>query len=449
MGTTETGGTGAKTAVGSLTLEFDKSRSNQAGSGEGSATSLSAIISIGNSIYAGGDEGVALIRLEAAGAGSTQFVEQEEIDLRAWFDLPTTKPDERDDKEKVSEVDLEGLAVGEGEHGRILWLVGSHSVKRENPKPKKSDPDNIEKLHDVGLDPNRLLLGYLPLDEKGKVSSTTKGKAKAAQLEPSIDGNPLLKALRKDPLLGAFVPDPEDFALADDTEHKGKDKNKNGKSKNGKKRVVAGKENGLDFEGLAVVNERRVLVGLRGPVLRGIAVLLELELQHAGSGEKADRLDLQPIGPTVDGEPTLYRRHFIDLAGNGVRDLCWDGKDLLILAGPTMSLDAPPCIFRWVGAAEQMNKPAGEAEYIHWRPVPKKKNGEQEEKKPGDVLQHRESYFTSWVQLDTGADHAESIGFRDGGSRELMIAYDAPGPDRHEEKSAAVSVDVVGLGTLP
>ena len=38
------------------------------------------------------------------------------------------------------------------------------------------------------------------------------------------------------------------------------------------------------------------------------------------------------------------------LDGLGVRDLCPDGDDLLVLAGPTMDLDGPVRVYRWHGA---------------------------------------------------------------------------------------------------
>src|SRR5512141_1438607 len=44
---------------------------------------------------------------------------------------------------------------------------------------------------------------------------------------------------------------------------------------------IPGKDNGLDIEGLAVTGNR-VLLGLRGPVLRGWACVLELDVESAG-----------------------------------------------------------------------------------------------------------------------------------------------------------------------
>ena len=104
---------------------------------------------------------------------------------------------------------------------------------------------------------------------------------------------------------------------------------------------IPGKDNGLDIEGLAVAEER-VFVGLRGPVLRGYALILELEPQAQGS-----ELKLKNIGP---GDRP-YRKHFMHLGGLGIRDLCLRGDDMLILAGPTMELDAPYKIFRWADGA--------------------------------------------------------------------------------------------------
>ena len=97
--------------------------------------------------------------------------------------------------------------------------------------------------------------------------------------------------------------------------------------------AIPAKENGLDVEGLAVLGDR-VLLGLRGPVLRGWATILEVEPQP--DPQDPSRLTL--------GSPP-YRQHFLDLDDLGVRDLCRDGNDVLVLAGPSMGLDGPgPCL---------------------------------------------------------------------------------------------------------
>jgi hypothetical protein len=62
-------------------------------------------------------------------------------------------------------------------------------------------------------------------------------------------------------------------------------------------------------EGLTVAGER-LFLGLRGPVLRGWAVVLEVEPAETGD---PSLLKLKKIGP--DGR--RYRKHFLDLAGWG------------------------------------------------------------------------------------------------------------------------------------
>ncbi|SEQ58865.1 Protein of unknown function [Nitrosomonas ureae] len=62
---------------------------------------------------------------------------------------------------------------------------------------------------------------------------------------------------------------------------------------------IPGKDNGIDIEGLACTLDGRVLVGMRGPVLRGIAIILELAPERIDSpNTKADQLQLTKIGPT-------------------------------------------------------------------------------------------------------------------------------------------------------
>lgn len=88
-----------------------------------------------------------------------------------------------------------------------------------------------------------------------------------------------------------------------------------------------------------LVHEERIFIGLRGPVLRGIAIILEIVLQEKEPGI----LSLKAL----DGDKQYYKKHFLELDGLGIRDLCLDGDDVLILAGPTMVLDGSLRIFRW------------------------------------------------------------------------------------------------------
>ncbi len=53
-------------------------------------------------------------------------------------------------------------------------------------------------------------------------------------------------------------------------------------------------------------------------------------------------MKLQKIG----ADKQKYKKHFVWLNGLGIRDLCLDGDDLLILAGPTMVLDGKVQVYR-------------------------------------------------------------------------------------------------------
>ncbi|MGH8001633.1 MAG: DUF3616 domain-containing protein, partial [Brasilonema sp.] len=130
----------------------------------------------------------------------------------------------------------------------------------------------------------------------------------AAKLEVTNQGNLLMEALADDPHLGFFV-----------------------------KAAIPGKDNGFDVEGIAVC-KNRVFLGLRGPVLRGWAMILEIELENSSPG----LLKLKNIGDDQKG----YKKHFLFLNGLGIRDLLLDGEDLLVLAGPTMDLDGPVQVYR-------------------------------------------------------------------------------------------------------
>ncbi len=151
----------------------------------------------------------------------------------------------------------------------------------------------------------------------------------------------------------------------------------------------------------------RVLLGLRGPVLRGWAFVLEL--RPYVDEDEPDRLRLAPL----DGG-RRYRKHVLDLAGLGVRDLCPHGDDLLVLAGPTMDLEGPVHVFRWHDAMTV------EAPTVV----------------RGDAL-------TREVDLPygEGTDHAEGIGLLD--DDRLLVVYDSPSPERLRD--GAVLADVVRL----
>ncbi|MDZ7714067.1 MAG: DUF3616 domain-containing protein [Rhodovibrio sp.] len=147
----------------------------------------------------------------------------------------------------------------------------------------------------------------VPLEESSEgpkpVAQSSDGR-RAACVRMRKGANDLAKALAKDPHVGWSL-------------------------------QVPAKENGLDIEGIAVDGDR-VFLGLRGPVLRGMAVMIELSVENKGNG----RLKLRK----AFGDEQRYRLHFLDLGGMGIRDMILDGARLLMLIGPTMDLDGPVAV---------------------------------------------------------------------------------------------------------
>ncbi|MGP4096756.1 DUF3616 domain-containing protein [Nonomuraea sp. KM90] len=290
-------------------------------------TNLSAIRQSSTGLWIAGDETATFEHLTWTG---DHYGAQRTFRLDDYVTLPAGPEDE---------ADIEGMARANG----YLWLVGSHGLKRK--KVKSKDPEKAaERLATVIREENRFILARLPL------SHDTEAPGPGSILAGS---NNLTAHLKDDPHLAPFL-------------------------------ALPGKDNGFDVEGIAVTPDR-VYLGLRGPVLRGWAVVLELRIEDAGKG----RLRLR--------EP--YRKHFLDLGGLGVRDMCPDGDSLLLLAGPTMDLDGPVRVLRWrVGRKRPGIVPADELEAVVELPY------------------------------GVGCDHPEGLArLADG---RLMIVYDSPSPAR-------------------
>jgi hypothetical protein len=283
--------------------------------------SLSAIEQAddGRILFLGVDETVdatpTIERLAWTGEG---YAAHEPLRVEEFLSLP----DPSAKKGRVGEIDIEGLAVCDS----FLWLVGSHSSARKKPKHRSATED-IKRLASVKLGRNRLLLGRIPLVPSAAGSTLAKhdGARRSAHLVED-----LREVLCDDPLLGPFVRTYE--------------------SSDGERFTIPGKDNGFDIEGIVVKPasdaSSHVLLGLRGPVLRGWATIVELALIE---GDKPSQLVLGPIRPS---NKRLYRKHVLNLDGLGIRDLRADGDDVLILAGPTMTLDGQVAIYRWFGGPD-------------------------------------------------------------------------------------------------
>ena len=75
-----------------------------------------------------------------------------------------------------------------------------------------------------------------------------------------------------------------------------------------------------------------------GDLYYGWATIVEIEVEETEPGI----LDLKPVGE----EGKSCKKRFLHLDGLGIGELCRQGEDLLILAGPTMDLDGTMRIYR-------------------------------------------------------------------------------------------------------
>ena len=328
---------------------------------------LSAIASVDKYLFLASDETTTIERLETEDGGKI-FKDHKQFKLSDFVSLPNGD---------TEEIDIEGLDYD----SNYLWVVGSHSLKRKEPKPKKTAEANIDRLSDVSSDRNRYFFARISMDEDRNLTQDSP----SAKLKDSANGNQLIEALGKDEHFQDFL-------------------------------KIPSKDNGIDFEGLAV-NGSKVFIGLRGPVLRGWAAILELEVEVLDSGTK---LELKKIG---SGDHP-YRKHFLQLGGLGVRDLVVDNQDLLILAGPTMDLDGPVEVFQWKDAIVKTE------ETLTW--------------------QSQENLFSLQLKIPYGweEDHAEGITFlsSESGERSLLVVYDSPSDARKKlPVDHAVKADVLSL----
>ncbi|NUB16648.1 DUF3616 domain-containing protein, partial [Azospirillum brasilense] len=242
------------------------------------AGDLSVAERAGDNLFVASDEGAQIVHL-AAEDGGTVYRQDAVHRLAEFFALPATAPGE-------DEADIEGMAIA----GGWLWITGSHALARKKPKRDEHGPaEALERLTEVRCDPNRFLLGRIPLvtEADGRLTPVRRdGKRTAGCLKFRKGGNALTKALAEDEHLARFV-------------------------------AVPAKENGFDVEGMAAHGDR-VWLGLRGPVLRGWACILELAVEDHPDVE--ERLRLRPIGRKAP----KYRQTFVALAGVGYRELAFD-----------------------------------------------------------------------------------------------------------------------------
>lgn len=286
-------------------LQFDPALDALKGGGR-LRDGISGLAGANNSLWIACDETQSVERIDRKRLRPPLFAGHVSFPLDEYISIPGGSK---------AEADLEDLDIA----GGYLWLVGSHAASRKMPDAKASPRKVAKALARIERPAPRCLLARIPLVETDGTQQLRRraghGERKrlAARLEDGRGGDVLIAALRGDEHFGPSL-------------------------------QLPGKENGLDIEGLAVVGER-VLLGLRGPVFHDWAAILEIEPKPVR--RHPSRLRLSPFGR---GQK-LFRKHFLELDGLGIRGLARQGLDLLILAGPTAALDGPARVYRWIGGA--------------------------------------------------------------------------------------------------
>lgn len=289
---------------------------------------LSGAAFIGEHLYLANDEGRQLLCLTRE--TDKRYGSCTPIDIEGLFKL------QDDEFDPNKEFDLEALAV-DSHDGRIvrLWMIGSHAMGHDEP------PGSDLKRLGLRRQRNRLLFGCVEVDQRGVLVPRS---GRHLRIRP-IGGTwttRFLSALREaSPSASGFVREasalthlaiPGDVAdtIGWFTPYT----------------MASTKENGLDVEGLVIrrrdddASKVVALVGLRGPVIDGFAVIIEVEIR-----------DYNRRRLKLESEP---RFHLLDLKGFGVRDLQWRGDDLVILAGPTMTRQKESELFCWPNAWKEM-----------------------------------------------------------------------------------------------
>jgi hypothetical protein len=320
---------------------------------------LSAAVVQGNSLFLGSDEGVTIEHLSRRGAG---WGDHRAIDLADLLPIDAEE-----------EADIEGLAADAG----WLWVVGSHARCRPKVDPDGDGLMDTRALAELKDTRPRCLLARLPLAGEGPdvLPVAQDGKRRAGMLKLGGKGNALAKALRADPLLAPFT-------------------------------IIPSKEGGIDIEGIAAAGSR-VALGLRGPVIRGYALLLDLEL----SAKKSGALKLE-----------RFAKRLLDLDGLGIRDLKRLDDDLLILAGPTAGLDGPCRVHRW-------------------------RNWLGEPPQHVDRLAVHAPELVMELEVGRGCDHPEGLALLpgDGVGARLLLVCDRPSDARLDAATGDLSCAVVTL----
>lgn len=357
-----------------ITLRFDAEKSLNP-EGKHVRDGLSTGLRTGDNLWLSCDERTTIERLTVDSDGS--FAGHQSFDLRDYLELPDGDN---------SEVDIEGM----GTTDHYIWIIGSHSLKRKKPRGHDSVEKQMKRLAKIQNDPNRYLLARIPFlldEESGQYVLHKKCEhpdqpghiLRAAQLHGNKTSSLLTDVLQKDEHIAPFL-------------------------------TIPGKDNGLDVEGLTTSGER-IFIGLRGPVLRGWAIVLEIETEEDDKGQ----LHLKQLT-----EKRSYKKHFLHLKGKGIRELRIFGEDMYILAGPTMDQDGVIAIYRWPNALQQTKEEC----MVHTKEL------------------ERLCEVPHGSGAESGKDKAEGLAIYD--EKHALVVFDSPMDARKTEENAVLA-DLIRL----
>lgn len=277
---------------------------------------LSGVVAQGSALWVIGDEAGGIDRLlplPPAQEEVLHFGKARHFPLADYLDLP----------QESHQATLTGMSYADG----YLWVVGAHGSRRKAPRREYTTRENLARLTQLSYDTNRYILARIPVVEDAYYQPTL------AKYAPDGRFAALLKGKKRSNLLTDLLLNDEHLAPFME---------------------LATQDNGFSIAGIAVRGSQ-VLLGLRGPVLRGWACILEINFSA-----RKEKLRLDGIGEGY------YRKHFVRLAGLGIQDLHWEGNDLCLLAAPTMALDGAIRLFRWPDAHSALNQVAFYEQSVLW-----------------------------------------------------------------------------------
>lgn len=170
----------------------------------------------------------------------------------------------------------------------LVYVVGSHSLNRKKVKPEElSSSENLERLTKVKTEENRQAVFMFELDKN------------TGKLKSSVSKESLQAILKQNKVLKRFT-------------------------------NIPSKENGVDIEGLAVKG-KKLFFGFRGPVLRGnYTPVMVMKFNKIKQAKKSEL-------------------RYLNLNGNGIRDLVAVNEGFLVLTGAVGDAISPYHIYFWDG----------------------------------------------------------------------------------------------------